>query len=93
MQQRPALTEIDINRDLLRPVLATPMWFYGLIMALGIIVAAAFGAFGWAINHGTGVYGINRPVMWGFLLVNFVFWVGISHAGVMLSAILRLANA
>ena len=93
MQQRPALTEIDINRDLLRPVLATPMWFYGLIMALGIIVAAAFGAFGWAINHGTGVYGINRPVMWGFLLVNFVYWVGISHAGVMLSAILRLANA
>jgi molybdopterin-containing oxidoreductase family membrane subunit len=37
--------------------------------------------------------GLNRPVMWGFLIVNFVFWVGISHAGVMLSAILRLAQA
>ncbi len=93
MQQRPALTERDINRDLLRPVLATPIWFYFLLGGLAIGVCAAIGGFAWAINHGTGVYGINRPVMWGFLLVNFVFWVGISHAGVMLSAILRLSNA
>lgn len=93
MQLRPALTERDINRDLLRPVLATPIWFYFLLGGLAIGVCTAIGGFAWAVNHGTGVYGINRPVMWGFLLVNFVFWVGISHAGVMISAILRLSQA
>ena len=45
------------------------------------------------INLGMGVTGLNRPVMWGFFIVNFVFWIGISHAGVMLSAILRLSKA
>ena len=37
--------------------------------------------------------GLNRPVFWGFFITNFVFWVGISHAGVMISAILRLTGA
>ena len=50
-------------------------------------------AFGYAINKGLGVTGLNRPIMWGFFLTDFIFWVGISHAGVMLSAILRLAKA
>ena len=42
---------------------------------------------------GLGVTGLNRPVAWGFFITNFVFWIGISHAGVMLSAILRLSKA
>ena len=42
---------------------------------------------------GIGVAGINRPVFWGFYLTNFVFWIGISHAGTLISAILRLVNA
>ncbi|MCZ6867652.1 MAG: polysulfide reductase NrfD, partial [Chloroflexi bacterium] len=45
------------------------------------------------INRGVGVTGLNRPVFWGFFITNFVFWIGISHAGVMLSAILRLSKA
>jgi molybdopterin-containing oxidoreductase family membrane subunit len=39
---------------------------------------------------GTGVWGINNPVGWGFAIVNFVFWVGIGHAGTLISAILYL---
>jgi len=39
---------------------------------------------------GTGVWGIQNPVMWGFAIVNFVFWVGIGHAGTLISAILFL---
>ena len=69
------------------------MWFYGLMMFLFIIVAGALGAFAWAINHGTGVYGLNRPVMWGFFITNFVFWVGIAHSGTLISAILFLFRA
>ena len=45
------------------------------------------------VNRGIGVTGLNRPVFWGFFITNFVFWIGISHAGVMLSAILRLSKA
>ena len=93
MQERRTLTEREINRDLLRPVLTTPLWFWVLLGFLGTVVAAAGGAIGWTINNGIGMFGLNRPVMWGFLITNFVFWVGISHAGIMLSAILRLTQA
>jgi molybdopterin-containing oxidoreductase family membrane subunit len=93
MQERVVLTETQINRDLLRPVLATPRWYWPLVLFLGSVVAAAGGSFAWMILHGLEVTGLNRPVVWGFYITNFVFWVGISHAGVMLSAILRLTQA
>ena len=42
------------------------------------------------ITKGVGVWGNNNPVAWGFPIVNFVFWVGIGHAGTLISAILFL---
>ncbi len=42
------------------------------------------------LAHGTGVWGLNSPVFWGWAIVNFVFWVGIGHAGTLISAILFL---
>ena len=42
---------------------------------------------------GFGISGIRWPVYWGFYVTNFVFWIGISHAGTLISAILRLVNA
>ena len=45
------------------------------------------------INKGLGVTGLSRPVFWGLFITTFVFWVGISHAGIMISAILRLTQA
>jgi molybdopterin-containing oxidoreductase family membrane subunit len=51
------------------------------------------GCWGYQIVRGIGVAGIRRPTMWGFYLVNFVFWIGISHAGTLISAILRLTDA
>ena len=50
-------------------------------------------SWGYQLRHGIGVAGIRRPVFWGFYLVNFVFWIGISHAGTLISAILRLTEA
>jgi molybdopterin-containing oxidoreductase family membrane subunit len=41
---------------------------------------------------GTGIWGIRRPVMWGFAITNFVWWIGIGHAGTLISAILLLLN-
>ena len=41
---------------------------------------------------GVGIWGINMPVAWGFAIVNFVWWIGIGHAGTLISAILLLLN-
>ena len=42
---------------------------------------------------GTGIWGINVPVGWGFAIINFVWWIGIGHAGTLISAILLLLQA
>lgn len=93
MQERVRLSDAQINRDLMRSITETPRWYLILVGLLGLVVLAGFTAAGYMIGHGLGVTGLNRPVMWGFLITNFVFWIGISHAGVMLSAILRLVQA
>jgi molybdopterin-containing oxidoreductase family membrane subunit len=45
------------------------------------------------VNRGFGLTGIRWPIFWAFYVTNFVFWIGISHAGTLISAILRLVNA
>src|SRR5947208_13239318 len=47
-------------------------------------------AIGWLFIKGTGIWGINIPIGWGFAIVNFVWWIGIGHAGTLISAILLL---
>jgi Ni/Fe-hydrogenase subunit HybB-like protein len=86
-------TADQINQDLLRPIHRTSWRFYIAVAVLGAFVAAAFAAFGYQMYAGIGVTGLNRPVFWAFYITNFVFWIGISHAGTLISAILRLANA
>lgn len=86
-------TPKQINDDLLRPLLRTSARFWILVAVLGAIVLAAVGAFAYQLWFGIGVWGIDRPVFWAFAITNFVFWIGISHAGTLISAILRLANA
>ena len=93
MQERVEHTDAEINRDLLRSINENHLWFWLLIGALASVVLVGFGAAAYMIYMGLGVTGLNRPVMWGFFITNFVFWIGISHAGVMLSAILRLVQA
>ena len=93
MQEGRRLTDREINRGVLSTLFENPLWYWGLVMFLGLIVLGAMSAAGYMFNRGLGVTGLNRPVMWGFFITNFVFWIGISHAGVMLSAILRLSKA
>ncbi len=69
-----------------RPPLA---WF--IAFAIASSVAGMFGLLvGYLLITGTGIWGNNNPVAWGFPIVNFVFWVGIGHAGTLISAILFL---
>ena len=93
MQEHVQLTQKEINRDLLSGVLGMPVWWLGAVGILTLIFLTGVGAFGYMVNKGVGVTGLNRPAFWGFYMVNFVFWIGISHAGIMISAILRLTQA
>ena len=87
MQEHTQLTQKEINEDLLKDVLGVPKWWLPAVLFLGLVVALGLGSFGFMVYHGLGVTGLNRPVMWGFFIANFVFWIGISHAGIMLSLI------
>ena len=73
----------------------TTSWKFWVVAAfLGLIVLVClFGAWGYLINYGLGVAGVNRPAYWGIFLVNTVFWIGISHAGTFVSALLRVFKA
>ena len=93
MQEHVQLTQRQINDDLLSSVLHTPRWWWPALIVTGIIFLTGMGAFGYMLNQGVGVTGLNRPVFWGAYMVNFVFFIGISHAGIMISAILRLTQA
>src|SRR3989304_5655124 len=93
MQERYDLSDKQINSELLGSVLATPLRWWGLIALTGLLLGGGIAAAAWMVTHGLGVTGLGRPIFWGFMIVNFVFWVGISHAGVMISAILRLSSA
>lgn len=68
----------------------TPMAWYIAFIAMAALTGFLFGLVGYLIFVGVGVWGNNIPVAWGFPIVNFVFWVGIGHAGTLISAILYL---
>jgi molybdopterin-containing oxidoreductase family membrane subunit len=68
--------------------------FWVAVVILGaIVLVGLFWAWGYMIVEGLGVAGVNRPAYWGIFLVNTVFWIGISHAGTFISAILRVFKA
>ncbi|MAU64646.1 MAG: molybdopterin oxidoreductase [Dehalococcoidia bacterium] len=93
MQEHTQLTQKQINDDLLKDILELPKWWLPAVLFLGTIIVIGLSAFFFMVYHGVGVTGLNRPVFWGFFIANFVFWIGISHAGIMISAILRLTQA
>jgi Ni/Fe-hydrogenase subunit HybB-like protein len=64
-------------------------WFLGLSFAL-LLMLAFFVACGVLFRYGPGIWGINMPVSWGFAIANFVWWIGIGHAGTFISAVLLL---
>ncbi|MFN3446011.1 MAG: NrfD/PsrC family molybdoenzyme membrane anchor subunit [Bacteroidia bacterium] len=84
-------TYADVTRDILRPMenKASKGWWIGFTISaivLGIWIAASTYTF----LTGLGVWGLNKTVGWAFDITNFVFWVGIGHAGTLISAVLLL---
>jgi molybdopterin-containing oxidoreductase family membrane subunit len=86
-------TESTMTEDLLHPLLNTSWRFYALVIAFGSVVACGIAAAAFQGYYGLGVWGIHNPVYWAFGITNFIFWIGISHAGTLISAILRLVDA
>jgi molybdopterin-containing oxidoreductase family membrane subunit len=86
-------TSSEINQAVLQPMFRTGWKFWLLVAFLSALVLWGVFAWGYLIYWGMGTAGINRPVYWGLFIATFVFWVGISHAGTMISAVLRLLKA
>jgi molybdopterin-containing oxidoreductase family membrane subunit len=81
----------DITEKIASIVERPPTWKYWLTLSLTGL-AAAWGIFciGYTIATGIGVWGLNNPVGWAWDITNFVWWIGIGHAGTLISAILHL---
>jgi len=77
----------DINRPL--ESFPTVRWWFA-ISVTGTLAAWFFACFSYTIATGIGSWGNNNPVGWGWAITNFVFWIGIGHAGTLISAILFL---
>jgi molybdopterin-containing oxidoreductase family membrane subunit len=67
----------------------TKGWLLGFAIAFGLVMVM-FLAVAYLLVAGVGIWGINAPIGWGFAIVNFVWWIGIGHAGTLISAILLL---
>ncbi|MCK5420849.1 MAG: polysulfide reductase NrfD [Deltaproteobacteria bacterium] len=78
---------------LINPLMKTGRWYFPTIALLSAIVAWGIYCWFYQIRNGLGVTGMNRPIFWGIYIANFVFFIGISHAGTLISAILRVTDA
>jgi Ni/Fe-hydrogenase subunit HybB-like protein len=87
--------DAGLERDaaLLAPIERTGPGFYWAVAGLSVLVAWGAVAYWTQLDEGLGVTGLHQPVSWGFYVTNFVFFIGISHAGTLISAILRLSRA
>jgi Ni/Fe-hydrogenase subunit HybB-like protein len=75
------------------PILTVGPQFRMWATVLGGVVAWALFAWTWQLTHGLAVTHLGRPVYWGLYITNFVFFIGVSHAGTLISAILRIVQA
>lgn len=81
----------QISDEILTPVdsFPTKLWWRAFLLSATITIID-LAIIGYLMYDGLYILGINNPVGWGFFIVNFVFWIGIGHAGTLISAILFL---
>jgi len=69
-----------------------PLWWWIAFMLSASLATVSVLCIGYLISTGVGVWGLNHPVGWAWDITNFVFWIGIGHAGTLISAILFLTR-
>jgi Ni/Fe-hydrogenase subunit HybB-like protein len=90
----PGYDNESVTSKISKVVFAPPVrraWVAGFGFAFLLLMLLNF-AVGWLLYKGIGIWGVNIPVAWGFAIVNFVWWIGIGHAGTFISAILLLLH-
>jgi molybdopterin-containing oxidoreductase family membrane subunit len=82
----------SVTEKIVRIVLTpqTPLGWFALLSLAGGGATVLLVALTWLFLKGTGIWAITQPVAWGFAIINFVWWIGIGHAGTLISAILLL---
>jgi molybdopterin-containing oxidoreductase family membrane subunit len=83
-------TDLELTDELLAPMWRPWPWFRYALGATGLGAALLALALGYTVLTGIGLWGNNIPVAWAFGIINFVWWIGIGHAGTFISAILLL---
>ena len=68
----------------------TPLWWWAAFIPSVLLMGTCFSLIVYLMSTGVGIWGPNHPVMWGWGIINFVWWIGIGHAGTLISAILFL---
>ena len=88
----PGQTFKSITDKITRIVLTphTPMGWFAVFALAGAGATVLLVAVTWLFLKGTGIWAVTQPVAWGFAIINFVWWIGIGHAGTLISAILLL---
>lgn len=81
----------QITDDIVKPTEGTPplKWFIALGISLSLLAVGGVAIF-WTVFKGIGAWGLDKTVGWAWDITNFVWWVGIGHAGTLISAILLL---
>src|SRR5690349_24381512 len=66
----------------------TPLWWWAAFVPSVVMMTVCFTLILYLMSVGVGIWGPGQPAMWGWAIVNFVWWIGIGHAGTLISAIL-----
>src|SRR5947199_2403923 len=90
----PGYDNASVTEKITAVVLQRPLqrgWVIGFAISFLLLLLLNF-AVAWLLIKGVWISGVNIPVAWGFAITNFVWWIGIGHAGTLISAILLLLN-
>ena len=81
----------QITEDIIGPIETKPtkLWWIGLSIAIGLLIFGVYSVYR-EVVYGIGQWNLNKTVGWGWDITNFVWWIGIGHAGTLISAILLL---
>ncbi|GIT39712.1 MAG: polysulfide reductase chain C [Gammaproteobacteria bacterium] len=84
----------DIHNDVVRSIVETgPNYYIALITAFAFTLICFFFPWFYQLYYGIGAAGMNHPGVWGTYLASFIFWIGLSHSGTLLSCVLHITNS
>ncbi len=84
----------DVNRDVVRSLVETGRSYYiALATAITVTLVCFFFPWFYQLYYGLGAAGVNHPSVWGTYLASFIFWIGLSHSGTLLSCVLHITNS